>query len=274
MGTDKRQRQKQNTLNARAERQRQEQRKLWRDRAVRYGGGIVIAVAAVVLIAQLQGGGSSSSTDTTVPTDNSSTVTTLSPTGGGSITGPTQCPPPEGAPQRITSFEQQPPRCIDPNKSYIATFDTTEGVIEVQLDAKNTPNTVNNFVVLSRYKYYDNTPVFRTDPSLDIIQAGGESNTASPGYTIEDEGNGYTYTEGDLAMARTGEPNSAGGQFFFVTGPKASVLDGQGTYVVFGKVTKGLDITKAILELNSGSGSLGGAPSRAVTIKSITITES
>lgn len=270
MGTDKRQRQKQNTLNARAERQRLEQRKLWRDRAFRYGGGLIVAVAAVVLIAQLQGGGSGSSTDTTVPGDSIPTATTVA---GSTSTGDTKCPATDGTAKRVTAFATQPPMCIDANKSYVATFDTTEGVIEVQLDTKKTPNTVNNFVVLSRYKYYDGTPVFRTDPSLDIIQAGGESNTASPGYTIDDEGSGYTYSEGDLAMARTSAPNSAGSQFFFVTGPNAAVLNSQGTYVVFGKVTKGLDIAKAILALNSGSGQLGGAPSRPVTIKSITISE-
>jgi cyclophilin family peptidyl-prolyl cis-trans isomerase len=133
---------------------------------------------------------------------------------------------------------------------------------------------VNNFVVLARYKYYDGTTIFRTDPSIDIIQGGGLTNTEDPGYTIEDEGNGYKYVEGDLAMARTMEPNSAGGQWFFVTGPNAAALDGQGTYVNFGKVVSGLDVVKGILALNSGSGDLGGAPSRTVVVKSVAIIES
>ena len=163
--------------------------------------------------------------------------------------------------------------CIDAKKSYTATFDTSEGAIEIALNTKKTPKTVNNFVTLSRYKYYDGSFIFRTDPSIDIIQGGGESNTDDPGYTIEDEGNGYKYTEGDIVMARTGETNSAGGQFFIVTGPKASFLDDQGTYVVFGKISKGLDVAKAILGLNAGSGQLGGAPSRAVKIASVTIAE-
>ena len=163
--------------------------------------------------------------------------------------------------------------CIDAKKSYTATFDTSEGAIEIALNTKKTPKTVNNFVTLSRYKYYDGSFIFRTDPSIDIIQGGGESNTDDPGYTIEDEGNGYKYTEGDIVMARTGAPNSAGGQFFIVTGPNASALDSQGTYVVFGKISKGLDVAKAIIGLNAGSGQLGGAPSRAVKIASVTIAE-
>ncbi|CAB5027287.1 unannotated protein [freshwater metagenome] len=133
---------------------------------------------------------------------------------------------------------------------------------------------MNNFVTLARYKYYDGTVIFRTDTSIDIIQGGGLTNTDAPGYTIADEGTGYKYVEGDLAMARTGEPNSAGGQWFFVAGPKASALDGQGTYVNFAKVTSGLDVVKNILALSSGSGALGGVPSRNVIINSVTITES
>ena len=147
--------------------------------------------------------------------------------------------------------------CIDAAKSYTAVFDTSEGEIQVALDTAKTPKTVNNFIVLSRYKYYDGTTIFRTDPSIDIIQGGGLTNTDDPGYTIEDEGSGYKYVEGDLAMARTMEPNSAGGQWFFVTGEKASLLDGQGTYVNFGKVTAGLDIVKGILALIADLGADG-----------------
>ena len=105
-----------------------------------------------------------------------------------------------------------------------AIFDTTEGMIEVALDTKKTPNTVNNFIVLSRYKYYDGSYIFRTDPSIDIIQGGGASNSDDPGYSIKDEANGFKYAEGDLVMARTAAPDSAGGQFFFVTGEKAALL--------------------------------------------------
>ena len=193
---------------------------------------------------------------------------------GATLTGDTKCPAVDGSQARVTKFEKAPPMCIDASKKYTATFDTTEGSIVVDLDTAKTPQTVNNFVTLSRYKYYDGTVIFRTDTSIDIIQGGGLTNTDDPGYTIADEGNGYKYVEGDLAMARTGEPNSAGGQWFFVAGPKASALDGQGTYVNFAKVTSGLDVVKNILALSSGSGALGGVPSRNVIINSVTITES
>ncbi len=164
--------------------------------------------------------------------------------------------------------------CINANKTYTATFDTSEGKVIVNLDTKKTPNTVNNFVVLSRYKYYDTSALFRTDPSIDIIQGGGASNADTPGYTIDDEGSGFKYTEGDLVMARTSDANSGGGQFFFVTGPNGSNLDAQGTYVTFGKVSSGLDVLKKIMALHVDlSNGLGGAPSRIVTINSLTISE-
>jgi cyclophilin family peptidyl-prolyl cis-trans isomerase len=78
-------------------------------------------------------------------------------------------------------------------------------------------------------------------------------------------------------MARTGAPNSAGAQFFFSTGPKTANLDGQGTYVNFGKVTEGLDLLKRIVTLapdGKPAGSYDGAPSKVITITKVTITES
>ena len=240
-----------------------------RRRGIIAGVAIPLVVVALFGLAQL-GGGSSDSSDTSIDVVASTTPTTIA---GATIAGDTPCPKTDGTEARATTFEKAPPMCIDPSQSYTATFETTEGTIEVALDTKNTPKTVNNFVVLSRYKYYDTSYIFRTDVSLDIIQGGGASNTDGPGYTIEDEGSGFKYAAGDLVMARSGAPNSGGGQFFFVTGPKASVLDGQGTYVTFGKITKGLDVAQAILALNEGSGSLGGAPSRGVQITSLTISE-
>ena len=193
---------------------------------------------------------------------------------GRKITGVTPCPKTDGTEERVTKFEQAPAMCIDPVKQYTATFDTTEGVIEVALDTKKTPLTVNNFVTLSRYKYYDTSFIFRTDLSLDLIQGGGSNNYNSPGYSIKDEGSGFEYTEGDLVMARSFAADSGGGQFFFGTGSKVARLNPQGDYVTFGKITKGLDVAQAILGLNVGEGRLGGAPSRAVRINTVVITES
>ena len=284
MGTDKRERKKVNRNLAREGRQKAQRNAVIKQRVIRFGIGIPLAILALWAVSKFF-----ITTDSTSPTDSTvassdttvaasdttiaSLTPTLSTTPGEQIEGDTKCPATDGTAVRTTNFTKAPPMCIDAKKSYMATFDTSEGTIEIALDTTKTPKTVNNFVTLSRYKYYDSSFIFRTDPSIDIIQGGGESNTDDPGYTIEDEGNGYKYTEGDIVMARTGAPNSAGGQFFIVTGPNASALDSQGTYVVFGKISKGLDVAKAIIGLNAGSGQLGGAPSRAVKIASVTIAE-
>jgi cyclophilin family peptidyl-prolyl cis-trans isomerase len=257
----------------------QQKRAKTKKRALQFGVGIPALVLALFLIVNVfSGDDNDNAAVDSVPADTTPAVTqsTLNVTTvpGVPVTGDTPCPKTDGTQDRSTLFEKSPTMCIDPAKSYTATFDTSEGEIVVALDTTKTPETVNNFVVLSRYKYYDNTQIFRTDPSIDIIQGGGFTNSDTPGYTIEDEADGFTYTEGDLAMARTSEPNSAGGQWFFVAGPKASALDSQGTYVNFGKVTEGLDVVKNILALNMVDAGGGDKPSRTVVVNSVTITES
>jgi len=228
------------------------------------------------------------------PVDGASTTTTAAATGGpasvppapegATITGDTPCPAADGSAARTTKFAKAPPMCIDPAKTYSATFDTNMGVVKMTLDAKAMPSTTNNFVVLSRYKYYDGTALFRLDPSIDIIQGGAATtNSASdpgPGYTIPDEGGKFTYKEGEIVMARTQEPNSSGAQFFLTTGPKVSALDSQGTYLLFGSVTEGLDVLKKIMSTyvafpaGSPMAGLGGGPKDPVIVNTITITES
>jgi len=229
-----------------------------------------VAVACLTLVG-LAACGSSSKPQVTATT----TKTTA-----GAATNPgsfVKCPAADGSSPRTTHWPIGPPACINPAKHYTATFDTTEGSIVVALDTTTTPRTTNNFVFLSRFHFYDGTPIFRTDTSIDIIQGGGSGPTdPGPGYNIPDEGGKFAYAPGDLVMARSQLPNSGGAEWFFVAGPKASLLDSQGTYVTFGKVTTGLDVVQNILALNVDNPKigLGGAPSRPVTIKTVTINES
>ncbi len=201
---------------------------------------------------------------------------------------PEGCPAEDGSSPRTLNFDGPHPMCINTNETYVATFDTTEGVIKVTLDTMNAPDTVNNFVTLARWGYYDATTIFRTEPNLDIIQ-GGSPNTETPGdpgpgYSILDEPpfvvdpetgslkGPYRYEPGDLAMARTAEPNSAAAQYFFSTGPNTSVLNSQGTYVVFGQTdSDGLAVLESIIDLHEPNPNWDGNPSRTVTVNSVTI---
>ncbi len=289
--SEKRARQRAGKAARMAELRRAQQRR----RRLRVGAvAAVLIVAAVVLavVTSLGGGshpsrvsvgkkGASTSSKTassTAPTTAavSGTPPTAPPDPGGKITGPTPCPPAGGAAKRVTTFSQPPPMCIQAGKPYTATFTTNVGTVAVALDTTKTPETANNFVVLSRYHYYDNTAMFRTDPSIGIIQGGSPATQSAsdpgPGYTIKDEGSGYKYAPGDLVMARTSAPNSAGAQYFFCVTTACSNLDSQGTYVVFGHVTSGLAVLQKILAMNVNTNSgLGGAPKQLVLVKSITI---
>ena len=288
MGTAKRERQKTNRQQRLEELQRQQRRDRTKRRVITWAAIIVVAGAALYGVSLLisSGDDDSPTAATTVPGSATSIAPTTIVTGTSFTYGTGACPPPEGAPTPMTTFTAAPMQCIDPAKTYTALLDTTEGQIEVQLDTTRTPGTVNNFVTLSRWKYYDGSSFFRTDTSIDIIQGGGKTNQDSPGYTIGDEGGTFTWTDaggtgpftyqaGDLVMARSGAPNSAGGQFFFGVGPNVANLDAQGTYVTFGKVTKGQDVLDKILALNvdDPSSGLGGKPSRPVTVNTVTITE-
>lgn len=205
-------------------------------------------------------------------------------------TGP--CPAADGSSPQTLTFTAAPQKCIDENKTYTATFETSEGNVTVALDPKTTPGTVNNFVVLARYHYYDGTTIFRTAPSIGILQGGAPHTNSSsdpgPGYSLNDEGfdfnalpkdpstgqvtgGPYKYTAGDLVMARTPTPNGASAQFFFGADQNVANLDAQGVYVKFGKTTAGLDVLAKILALHDAT---KNGPSRTVTLTKVTITES
>jgi cyclophilin family peptidyl-prolyl cis-trans isomerase len=251
----------------------------------------IVAAVAALAVAGL-GIGVAATTDSSSTSSNETTTTQASGTSpasvdpvaaGKSITGATPCPAVDGSSERTSAFAQAPSMCIDPAKKYTADFDTNQGHIVVDLDTTVTPQTANNFVVLSRYKYYDGTAIFRTDQSIDIVQGGSPSTQSAsdpgPGYNIVDEpaataDKKFAYTAGDLVMARSSGPNSAGAQYFFGTGPKVANLDSQGTYVKFGHVSQGLDVLTKIMGLHVDSDDgLGGGPKEPVIVNHITITE-
>ena len=206
------------------------------------------------------------------------------------VPAPKDCPAVDKSDGPRLSFSSRPTWCLDGGTTYTAVFDTTEGEIRVVLDRERTPETVNNFVVLTRYGYYDDTLLFRFAPSIAIIQGGAPKpndwSDPGPGYTIPDEGgqflplsNGgligpFTYQPGDLVMARSAGPNSSGAQFFFATGPEVGLLDAQGTYIVFGHA----DLAgQAVLEAMMGlyqvdeTSPYGGGPIRDVVVPTVTI---
>jgi cyclophilin family peptidyl-prolyl cis-trans isomerase len=158
--------------------------------------------------------------------------------------------------------------CIDPAKRYTADMVTSRGTIRIALDPVSAPKTVNNFVVLARYHYYDGIVFHRVIPGF-VLQGGDPKGTGTggPGYKFEDElPKAGRYELGSLAMANAG-PNTNGSQFFIISGPQGVRLPPN--YSLFGKAVSGLDVVAAIDDLGTQS----GTPKERVVIQSVTITE-
>jgi cyclophilin family peptidyl-prolyl cis-trans isomerase len=140
-------------------------------------------------------------------------------------------------------FSEAPSQIIDTGKTYVATISTAKGDMVVELDS-GVVVTTNNFVFLACKGYYDGLIFHRVEPGF-VIQGGDPQGTGTggPGYAIPGEFEGATFERGVIGMARSSHPDSAGSQFYVVTGP-ASHLDGK--YAAFGRVTSGIEVADKI----------------------------
>jgi peptidylprolyl isomerase len=182
---------------------------------------------------------------------------------------PTECPAADGSSPKKTTFDGPPPMCIDPEKRYSARIETSLGELVVALDPVAAPQTVNNFVVLARYHYYDGVIFHRIIKGF-MCQGGDPTGTGTggPGYTFADELPAPgRYEVGSVAMANAG-PNTNGSQFFVVSGPSGVRLPPQ--YSLFGKVVKGLDVLSQMESVPTGP---RDKPQQDLVIRSVTITE-
>ena len=126
------------------------------------------------------------------------------------------------------------------------------GKIELELDAKAAPITVENFEKLVREGFYDGL-IFHRVISGFMIQGGCPEGTGmgGPGYHIKGEfaangvENPIKHVRGVISMARAQDPDSAGSQFFIMHAD-APYLDGQ--YAAFGKVISGMEVVDQIAD--------------------------
>ena len=182
---------------------------------------------------------------------------------------PVPCPETDGSSEKRQQFDSAPPMCIDPAKRYSAEIVTSVGSMTVALDAAAAPNTVNNFVFLARYHYYDGIIFHRIIKGF-MCQGGDPKGTGTggPGYKFADELPAPgRYEIGSLAMANAG-PNTNGSQFFIVSGQSGVRLPPQ--YSLFGKVIKGIEVIQKMEAVDTDR---SDRPKTEIVIESVTITE-
>ncbi|MGQ0842696.1 MAG: peptidylprolyl isomerase [Sporichthyaceae bacterium] len=162
---------------------------------------------------------------------------------------------------------------------YFATVVTNRGTIQIALNGRAAPCTVNSFLSLAVQRYYDGTPCHRLLNSSNgnrtaaVLQCGDPTGTGTgqPGYRFDDENlKGATYPKGTVAMANAG-PGTNGSQFFMVF--KDS--DFPPTYTPFGTVTAGVEVLEKIAANGQFIGPTGSpdAPLLPVEIESVTVSK-
>ena len=141
------------------------------------------------------------------------------------LAGCSSIPQKTNAPQG-KQWSSPPKMTIDTNKIYIAHIDTNKGAFNVELFAKDAPNTVNNFVFLSKEHFYDNV-IFHRIMKTFMIQTGDPqgNGTGGPGYKIEDELSKNINMKKALWLWQIQVANTNGSQFFICTGPGADGLN-------------------------------------------------
>jgi cyclophilin family peptidyl-prolyl cis-trans isomerase len=145
-------------------------------------------------------------------------------------------------------------------------IETTAGTIKIELYPDATPKTVENFLAYVKAGQYNGTQFHRVIKGF-MIQGGGydaefRQRPTRPPVPIESQQSvkaGLSNAPGTVAMARTGDPNSAMNQFFINVGDNKRLdfrsADPQGYgYTVFGKVVAGMDVVDKIAKLPTGAG--------------------
>jgi peptidyl-prolyl cis-trans isomerase A (cyclophilin A) len=164
-------------------------------------------------------------------------------------------------------------------QAQIVRIETNQGMIRAQLDAGKSPKTVANFIAYAKAGHYNGTIFHRVIPDF-MIQGGGFTKdmvqkATKPPIPLE-ANNGRSNLRGTLAMARTGDPNSATSQFFINVVDNnfldaVNSRDGLG-YAVFGEVIEGMEVVDKIrAQPTEAKGMHANLPVTPVLITKITV---
>lgn len=175
-------------------------------------------------------------------------------------------PKDQTAEQQIMT-QPTPAQEIDPKKQYTAILHTDKGDITITLNSGKTPITVNSFATLAKKGFYNNTIFHRVIKGF-MIQGGDPrgDGTGGPGYTFDDEPFDGEYTRGTVAMANAG-PNTNGSQFFIMHADNPLPKN----YVIFGKVTAGMETVDTIAKSPVQASPMGEMSSPVTPVKVLSV---
>ena len=155
-------------------------------------------------------------------------------------------------------FQSKPPEVLPDNAFPVVVFETSLGMVEVELDRRRAPATVNNFLAYVVAGDFDDTIFHRIIKDF-VVQGGGfdeswnEVTTRPP--VMNESGNGLRNDACTIAMARYDDPHSATSQFFFNVADNNRALDPNPKhwgYTVFGMVISGQDVLEALAAVPTG----------------------
>jgi len=165
-----------------------------------------------------------------------------------------------------------------PAEEVTVVMTTSMGEIHIELDSKNAPKTVANFLKYVDADFYDGTIFHRVINGF-MVQGGGfkikdgkfDKQKTNPPVKNESV-NTPPNKRGTIAMARTSDPDSATAQFFINVTDNAGLNypNNGGGYATFGKVTKGMDVVDKIKVVKTGrKNEMRDVPSETVTIQTV-----
>ena len=189
------------------------------------------------------------------------------------------CVPPPAVPTDKRSATL-PDKKTAAGRTITAAITTNCGVITLALDGTKAPQTVASFLGLAKRGYWVDSPCHRLTTAADgifVLQCGDPTGTGSgsPGYGfgVENPPANFIYPAGTLAMARSTDPKSNGGQFFIVY-KQTQIQDPTG-YSIFGKITSGMDIVDKIAAAGAHQpdATQNTAPMQPISILAVNVTE-
>jgi peptidyl-prolyl cis-trans isomerase B (cyclophilin B) len=153
------------------------------------------------------------------------------------------------------------------------TFVTNCGNIVVTTVGARAPITITQLATLARGGYFNNTLCHRlTTKGLYVLQCGDPTATGGggPNFSYRDENlpteSLNNYPAGTVAMANSG-PGTNGSQFFLVFADTTLGAN----YTIWGTITQGLDIVKAIAKAGVRGGGADGTPNQPISINRVTV---